>query len=426
MSENKNNMNFSIKINHISLLKNSDFNYSLQKLNIPKSKLIAIKELHNNKNKEKPFDIFFNPIQNINITPIIKENKNKVNPLAEKSKIIRKHNMLRRIDFNINSIKSNKYSNKNMELSSYNNINDNLFFGNNASNFNNNSNNISNLYSNSNNYNYYNSEKTIDLPILTINNEEKTQSYKTIDIKHFDNINLFKNLTNNNFSPSNICSPSNKYANILKKYMKVLSNNKKKNSQSQNQRKIKLNFTDQSMIMDKKTDFSSNFEMYKNKNSRNKKNIYIDSDNKRNDDESSSNDDNCDMKEIEKIISKSSHSLNSNKKKTYSTNIKFLNNSGNAEKKNYIFLNDLYRMKNDDMNYNHFNENRTSHNSFMKNFPNKINLKSQGNISVSRNHHYNKSLKFFNQNNTIDEKFFLFHRKNYKKDTKLMPYNYKK
>ena len=398
MSENKNNMNFSFKINHISLLKNSDFNYSLKKLNIPKSKLIAIKELHNNKNKEKPFDIFFNPIQNINITPIIKENKNKVNPLAEKSKIIRKHNMLRRIDFNINSIKSNKYRNKNMELSSYNNINDNLFFGNNASNFNNNSNNISNLYSNSNNYNYYNSEKTIDLPILTINNEEKTQSYKTIDIKHFDNINLFKNLTNN----------------------------KKKNSQSQNQRKIKINFTDQSMIMDKKTDFSSNFEMYKNKNSRNKKNIYIDSDNKRNDDESSSNDDNCDMKEIEKIISKSSHSLNSNKKKTYSTNIKFLNNSGNAEKKNYIFLNDLYRMKNDDMNYNHFNENRTSHNSFMKNFPNKINLKSQGNISVSRNHHYNKSLKFFNQNNTIDEKFFLFHRKNYKKDTKLMPYNYKK
>ena len=45
---------------------------------------------------------------------------------------------------------------------------------------------------------------------------------------------------------------------------------------------------------------------------------------------------------------------------------------------------------------------------------------------MSRNHHYNKSLKFFNQNNTIDEKFFLFHRKNNKIDTKLMPYNYKK
>ena len=59
MSENKNNMNFSFKINHISLIKKSDFNYSLKKINIPKSKLIAIKELYNNKNKEKPLEIIF-------------------------------------------------------------------------------------------------------------------------------------------------------------------------------------------------------------------------------------------------------------------------------------------------------------------------------------------------------------------------------
>ena len=341
-----------------------------------------------------------NPIQNLNIVPIIKENKNKINPLAEKSKIIRRHNILRRIDFNLNSIKANKYSsNKNIELNSYNNFNDNLFFGNNGSNFNNN--NFSNLYHNSNNYNY---EKTIDLPLLTINNEEKSQSYKTIDIKDNDVINLFKDIKNtkaiNKISPSNISSPSIKYANILKKYMKILLNDKKKNSQSQNQRKLKLNYTDQSMIMDKKNDYSSNFEKYKN--SGNKRDKCINTDNKS--DESSSNDDNCDVKEIEKIISKSSHSLNPNKKTNYS-NIKFLNNSENVKKKNYIFLNNLYRMKNDDMNYNHFNENRTSHNSFMKHFTNKINLKSQGNFNKSRNHNYNKSLKCFNN---------------------LMPYNFKK
>lgn len=398
MSENKNNINFSFKINHISLLNKSDFNYSLQKINLPKSKLIGIKELYNNINKEKPLEIFLNPIQNLNIIPITKENKNKINPLAEKSKIIRKHNMLRRIDFNLNSLKSNKYNNKNIELNSYNNINDNLFFVNNGSNFNNN--NISNLYYNSNNYNY---EKTIDLPLLTINNEEKSQSYKTINIKSHDNNNLFKDIKNtttiNIFSPLKISSPSIKYANILQKYMKILSNKKKK-SQSQNQGTLKLNFTDQSMIMDKKNDLSSNYEKYES--SRNKRNMGINTDNKR--DESSSNDDNCDVKEIEKIISKSSHVLNPNKNNNYRTNIKFLDKSENI-KKNYIFLNNLYRMKNDDINNNHFNENRTSHNSFMKHFTNKINLKSQGNFNKSRNHNYNKSLKCFNN---------------------LMPYNHKK
>ena len=419
IKNNKNNMNFSFKINHISLFKKSDFNFSLQKQNIPKSKLIAIKELHNSKDKEKPFDIFLNQTKNLNIVPIIKENKNKINPLAEKTRIIRRHNMLRRIDFNINSIKSIKYSNKNLELNSYNTINDNLFFGNNGSNFNNNN--------KSNNYNYnYNYEKTIDLPFLTINSEEKSQSYKTFDLKNNDNINLFKDIKNtliiNNFSPSNISSPSIKYVNILKKYMKVLSNDKKKKAQSQNKRQLKLNYTDQSMIMDKKIDFSSNFE--NNKNNRNKKNIFINTDNKS--DESSSNDDNCDVKEIEKIISKSSHTLNPTKKKNYTTNIKFLNNSRNAGKKDYIFLNNLYRMKNDDINSNHFNENRTSHNSFMKNLSNKINLKTQGNINIGRNHHYYKSLKCFNQSNTIDENNIFFLRKNKKIDTNLMPYNYKR
>ena len=181
--------------------------------------------------------------------------------------------------------------------------------------------------------------------------------------------------------------------------MKILSNKKKK-SQSQNQGTLKLNFIDQSMIMDKKNDLSSNYEKYES--SRNKRNMGINTDNKM--DESSSNDDNCDVKEIEKIISKSSNSLNPNKNINYRTNIKFLDKSENI-KKNYIFLNNLYRMKNDDMNYNHFNENRTSNNSFMKDLSNKINLKRQGNINKSRNHHYNKSLKCFNN---------------------LMPYNNKK
>ena len=86
----------SFKINTISLLKQSNLNISLKKLNIPKSKLNLLIKSKNIKNS---FNIFFSPIK---INSENKENKKKLNPLLIKNKIVKKHNLLQKIDFNFN------------------------------------------------------------------------------------------------------------------------------------------------------------------------------------------------------------------------------------------------------------------------------------------------------------------------------------
>ena len=97
----------SIKIHKISLLNQSGFKFSLKKVYVNQNKIDALKELMmNRKNTQKPFDIYFTPVQNINSNNFNKENNFKQNRLAEKSKIVKKHNILQKIDFNANIFKN--------------------------------------------------------------------------------------------------------------------------------------------------------------------------------------------------------------------------------------------------------------------------------------------------------------------------------
>ena len=110
MSETKTNTNrkffnlSKLKINRISLLNQSNLNAPLKQLYIAKSKLRnIIKEINNNnKMDENQFNVFFNPIRNPSMNINIRENSNKLSPLSEKKKIVRKHNILKNLDFNMN------------------------------------------------------------------------------------------------------------------------------------------------------------------------------------------------------------------------------------------------------------------------------------------------------------------------------------
>ena len=87
----------SFKLNRISLLNQSQFNPSLN-------------------------NMFVNKIINKNIFQ--SENIEKINPLANKNKIIKKHNILKKIDFNANISKTNllkKNNSKSNEFSLINN-----------------------------------------------------------------------------------------------------------------------------------------------------------------------------------------------------------------------------------------------------------------------------------------------------------------
>ena len=126
------------KLNRISLLKQSGFNILLKKVLVPKKKLDIYKNLLiNNKNIEKKFNFHFIPIQIINENEKIKGNHSKTNPLSEKNKIIKRHNILQKIDFNTNSLKNNpNLNNQNLEMNSNNNNKLNIY-NNNTSNFSN-------------------------------------------------------------------------------------------------------------------------------------------------------------------------------------------------------------------------------------------------------------------------------------------------
>ena len=235
----------SFKLNHISLLNQSNLNTSFEKLNIPKSKLMN--------NITMPYNIFFNPIQNINSNSKNKEN-NKINPLTEKNKIIRKHNILQKIDFNINMIRNNnKKENEKNPINLKYNINDNIHdrlslqINRITSNF---QNNCKKNTNNSNKDNDFNKTLYLQLPFLTnikdnLNkNKSKSNLYNNINLpKHTNTSFLFNNMINGN----NI-SPSHKSFNNLKKYNKIFTNDKLKKTYSQNLKKLKPNYTEHSMV----------------------------------------------------------------------------------------------------------------------------------------------------------------------------------
>ena len=445
----------SFKLNRISLLNQSNLNASFEKLNIPKSKLMN--------NTTMPFNIFFNPIQNINSNSKNKEN-NKINPLTEKNKIIRKHNILQKIDFNINMIRnSNKKENEKKPINLKNNISDNindklsLHINKINSNFSNFKNNCKKKTNNSNNINDFNFNKTLylNLPFLTQINENlnknnsKSDLYHNINLhKHIDTSFLFNNLINENF-----ISPSHKSFINLKKYKKIFTNDKIKKTCFQNLKKLKANYTEHSLIKkcnnsineDNKRDKERNKDNNINLNNKNYELKISDTNNNENnktDVYDNSNEDSkdniCDMNEIEKIISKSCYNIyslnNSNQtSNNYNTNY-ILDKSGkDLKNKKYIFLNSLYKMKNDKISDSHFFEsNKTSFNNY-------INMKNKNSIKrnkISRGTNTENGLGFLTNKitlNIFNQTYFgnddnLYIRKNNKNRNKKnsMPYNFKK
>jgi hypothetical protein len=306
------------KINTISLLKQSNLNISLKKLNIPKSKLNLLIKSKNIKNSS---NIFFSPIR---INSENKENKKKLNPFLIKNKIVKKHNLLQKIDFNLNSLKNNNEnsSNKNTELKLYNNNSDFLYYYSYNSNNNQNNNNL-------NSSNNINLERAINFQFFTQMNNDLIQNSKN----RKPNYNLYKYINTsqsfNNFDPFDNSSSSNIKLNIFEKYNELFTNDKLKKIYFHNPEKLNQNKTHKLIKHKKDKDINSE----NNKKSRNKSNILPNNKtensknkNNSNNEESSSNEDNFDMKEIEKIISKSSYNFCSPKNSIYFKN-KFLNNN---------------------------------------------------------------------------------------------------
>lgn len=405
MSENKANTNRQIfklsklKINRISLLNQSNLNAPLKKLYIAKSKLRSmIKEINNNKNDEKIFNVFFNPIRNPRLNIKIKDNKSKLSPLSEKRKIIRKHNILQNIDFNMNLIQVNKNNNNN----NINNDNKSLEINLNNIKFNKSSisrNKTKNLFDNKNyshnsNFNLniskkINFDKTINLPILKYSNDESIH-----------------NLNQNNYktnSPLDISSPMSNYLNILKKYNKIFTKKNKSKDKIKNEIKKYNSYH--------KNNENHNF----NHNYNNYKEIIKISENR---EETTSNDNNLDFKEIENIISNSSKNPYINLKNSYYKNkSKKVNKSENEISiKKDIILNGLKQIKKVNMPNNKF-KNEIVNDDFE--IPINNNKVSQGtNTDRSRN------INLFNQSNIMNE------NKSYKGmdnsiHNELLPYNYK-
>ena len=207
-----------LKINKISLLKQSNFNMPLKKLFLPKTKINKIRQMsyvNNIKKSSQPLDLYFGPIDNHNINTNKKENNTKPNPLTEKNRIIKKHNILQKIDFNISQIKNSENNNNiKIELNLFNNIPNNLCIYNDISSLNNNctnlyKNNSSNLSNKNNNINFI---KSLNLPLLTHSNKESFQNSNIVSKNNIINSNKkaktpnsFKNLKSYNSSPSIKC-----------------------------------------------------------------------------------------------------------------------------------------------------------------------------------------------------------------------------
>ena len=382
----------SLKINRISLLNQSDFQLSLQKMYIPQRNLDIFKELIlNNKGTEKPFDIYFTPIQNINSNIRFRGNIYKINPLTEKNKIIKKHNILKKIDFNINPLKNNVNKKNKLELYLYNN-NDNIY------------NTRQKLSINK----FKDNKESINLPLLT-NTSRKQKKNNIIDL--INNIN--KSSSDNEFSPINNSSSSIKLFNNNKEYYNIFSNEKLKNTCVDKKQKLKPNISDKEI----QTNISIiKNEIHEKKIKYNNNELNLNESN----DESSNNDN---IQEIENIISKSNFQNNNNYHNinNYKNNSDFHNYQNKENKSNYILLKRLYREKNYDNNdYNIFSEkSKTERNIFLKGDNNKRKLNGIKNRSI---YYLNKDIILINRNHQKENK----EKKNFNEKYISIPYNYKK
>ena len=264
----------SFKLNRISLLNQSKFNPSLNDANNKNSNI----SIHQN------------------------ENIGKINPLTKKDKIIKKHNILKKIDFNLNTIKTSllkKSSNTANDLSIINNkvVSPINFFRN----------------------------KKVNLPILIYNNYNKIlQNSKNNKKSDTNRINLQKNIHMKNSTSFSFNSLN------------------QRNNKNDSFKILKPSFTDKEIQTsdDLRLIYNEKNENKENASNRYKINIKRDSNEKNGED---SSDDFDYKKEIEKIL----------KNKPDMKNIPGIKNIFYNTKKikinkynNYVLLKSLYKIKN--------------------------------------------------------------------------------
>ena len=216
------------KIKNISLLNQFGFNFSHNNLKF-KEKII------NDKESENPMEIYCSPIQKKGKNFKIENYKEK--SLSKNNKIIKKRNILQKIDFNTYSI--NNYINKKKKIQF-------CIYNNNIINYN------SNLKI---------SDKTIGLPLLITTNFEENQKFRNNKINISSSFNNF--LSSNFFSSTssplkyfnNIKNKNNKYRNIL--YKNIFTNEKQNNSYNDTQKKLKPNHSDK--------EIQTNFDFFSEK-----------------------------------------------------------------------------------------------------------------------------------------------------------------
>ena len=431
------------KVNNISLLRQSGFNFPLKKIQINNNNLdIFTKILINNKKVEKPFNIYFTPIQKINPNKKNKNNKDKPYPLSEKNKIIRKHNILKKIDFNVNFNKDKTKNNLNIfnnKLTLYNTNNFNLKFR-----------------------NKINNEIELNLPFVAqTSREKKRDSIKMNNISK----NLISSSSYNNFQSSKIFTSVNlnrSKNNFNKKYNNIFTNEKIKNTYKEIPGRNKLYIDKEiqtNLDFPKKKDEEKDQNIQKNENIEKGESKETDLNSIKNtnyinlnikpkkfniteDNDESSNDlDN--MREIENIISKSSLNIHNERKVNNSFNItkndtfnhrnydiynknNYINFTNNTDKENesknrneFILLKNLYNAKYFQNHYNQFYEFSKTSRNIITNTECNINRIIKKKKS-KKNNILNKNINLFNRSNF--SKSNLNKRSKIKELDDLMPY----
>ena len=335
----------SFKLNRISLLNQSQFNpllYSIYKIN-------------NNMN-------------------LLQQERNKINPLTRKNKIIKKHNILKKIDFNINSNQAYQQKNNNI-------------YTNKSILLNNRSRLIKSPYE-------QRATNNIHLPILAYNNNLMILNSNKNNDNSFRKLYQYNNMKNSNSFTFNSILSKNNFPNSKKNNNLPYFNDITRNDTIKS---FRPNFTNKEIQTSE--DLISLEYQRNNKNENNKSRnkaykIVIKSklnSNEKNDEDSS--DDFDYKKEIEKIITTKSKS---NIKNLKGINDYYTNNNSktrNTNDTNYISLRSLFKIKNfrnDKTDIFHQTEQEVKliplrNKKIDKNFINKINFIQRNNLNLRHN-----------------------------------------
>ena len=335
----------SFKLNRISLLNQSQFNpllYSIYKIN-------------NNMN-------------------LLQQERNKINPLTRKNKIIKKHNILKKIDFNINSNQANQQKHNNI-------------YTNKSSLLNNKSRLIKSPYE-------HRASNNIHLPILAYNNNLMILNSNKNNDNSFRKLNQNNNMKNSNSFTFNSILSKNNFPNSKKNNNLPYFNDITRNDTIKS---FRPNFTNKEIQTSEELislEYQRNNKNEKNKSRNKAYKIVIKSklnSNEKNDEDSS--DDFDYKKEIEKIITTKSKS---NIKNLKGINDYYTNNNSktrNTNDTNYISLRSLFKIKNfrnDKTDIFHQTEQEVKliplrNKKIDKNFINKINFIQRNNLNLRHN-----------------------------------------